>query len=291
MRTIGLFVVVVVVGSLAVPEARGDQPDSVKQVLATWIAAAANEEPGALEEALGESAFRRLSAERRTHAFAELRAALVDARIGSLEVGDTQATVAIAHGRRHKTKSQLVLAKRGRSWELSSPTIYTFESTDLQQRNGKKPVRVVLTVRKKNGAYGTSAYSFRYATRDALACKNRVDIWPSFNGDFHVRRNRIADIGKTRLSKVAGIPGGVSWQQMIPIKTGHTYVMHCLDRRDRDFYVKLHVVSANDDQVAFDWQLLTSGFGAPDNIHVPQKLVSNDGSDGTDGLPGRRSGK
>jgi hypothetical protein len=143
-------------------------------------------------------------------------------------------------------------------------------------------------MRTTNNSYGTSGYCFTYVTGDPALCKNRMDIWFCHNQDIHTRgEGRIADLEKVSPKKVKGLPLGLEWSKSVAARKGHTYVLHCKDRRDRDFFVKFKVTKLRRAIAELEWSLLATGFGAPSNIREARPLLSNDGADGCDGLCGK----
>jgi len=166
-------------------------------------------------------------------------------------------------------------------WRISGGSTYVVAS------HGEKPAKVRLTMRTTNSTYGTSAYCFTYVTSDPALCKNRVDIWFCHNKDFHVRYNRIADLENVSLKSVKRVPIGLEWSRKAAVRKNHTYVVHCVDPRDRDFFVKFRVTRAKRGIVQLEWTLLAVGYGAPKTIHEAQPLLSNDGADGCEGLCGK----
>ncbi len=177
---------------------------------------------------------------------------------------------------------ELLLRREGKRWRIASGRTY------VALRDGRKPAKVRLTMRTTNGPYGTSAYCFTYVTGDAALCKNRMDLWFCHNGDLHASKDgRIAHLDKVSPKKVKSVPLGVEWKRWVAAEKGHTYVMHCKDSRDRDFFVKFKVTKLRRGVLELEWSLLADGFGAPRNIHEAQPLLSNDGADGYDGLCGK----
>ncbi|MHC4817860.1 MAG: hypothetical protein ACYTF8_07380 [Planctomycetota bacterium] len=177
---------------------------------------------------------------------------------------------------------ELLLRREGSHWRIASGRAYVLP------RDTGKPAKARLTMRTTNKAYGTSAFCFTYVTGDPALCKNRMDIWFCHNQDFHARGDgRIADLEKVSPKKVKGVPLGLTWERTIAAHKGHTYVLHCRDARDRDFFVKFKVTKLRRGVAELEWSLLATGFGAPRNIREARPLLSNDGADGCDGLCGK----
>ncbi|MHC4730701.1 MAG: hypothetical protein ACYS6Z_08940, partial [Planctomycetota bacterium] len=183
---------------------------------------------------------------------------------------------------KNRVEREVLLRREGGRWRIASGRTYVVAS-DMG-----KPAKARLTMRTTNGAYGTSAYCFTYVTGDAALCKNRMDIWFCHNEDFHAgKEGRVAHLGKVSLKNVTRVPLGLAWSRTIAVRKGHTYVLHCRDPRDRDFFVKFKVTRLKRGIVQLEWALLARGYGAPRNIHEAQPLLSNDGADGYDGLCGK----
>ena len=183
---------------------------------------------------------------------------------------------------KNRVERELLLRREGGRWRIASGRTYVVVS------DTGKPAKVRLTMRTTNGPYGTSAYCFTYVTGDPALCKNRMDLWFCHNKDFHAGRGgRIAHLGKISMKKVTGMPLGLDWRQTIKVRKGQTYVLHCRDPRDRDFFVKFKVAGLRRGIVQLEWALLTRGPGAPQDIREARPLLSNDGADGVAGLCGK----
>jgi len=184
---------------------------------------------------------------------------------------------------------ELLLRKEDGQWRVAAPRSYAVAGDALAARCGRKAPRLTLRMRKDNGPYGESAFSFTHVTADPEQCKNRMDVWFCHNGDLHAASaSVIADLGKGSLSKVKAIPAGAAWKDCVAAVKGHAYVLHCRHADRMDFYVKLVVREVKADRVELEWSLLSDGLGCPPDIHAPQPLVSNDGADGCDGLCGKK---
>jgi hypothetical protein len=177
---------------------------------------------------------------------------------------------------------ELLLRREGSQWRIASGRAYVLPG------DVGKPAKVRLTMRTTNGPYGASAYSFAYVTSDPALCKNRVDIWFCHNGDFHTgTEGRITDLETVSPKKVKSVPLGADWSRTIAVRKGHTYVLHCRDSRDRDFFVKFKVTKLRRGIAQLEWSLLAKGHGAPRSIQEAQPLRSNDGAAGAAGLCGK----
>ncbi|MEO1998253.1 MAG: hypothetical protein ABGZ17_23665 [Planctomycetaceae bacterium] len=106
----------------------------------------------------------------------------------------------------------------------------------------KKSTDFELTVRKDNGAYGTAAYSFRFATQHLRVHRNQVDLVYNRCGQLHVNahggmRSRITDLGQVDFNDQHKPPQqGWSQHSMRPTK-GHVYLQEINDGQQRT-YVK-----------------------------------------------------
>jgi hypothetical protein len=268
---------------LAGPGLAGDR-ETAKEAIARIQEAAARPGHAGFRELFTSDAFgkaRKDEAEKGRLALAEtLQAALItDVRQKGNEAVATLKTRAdIKNG----VARDLLLRCEGGQWRIASGRTYVLPG-DMG-----KPAKARLTIRTTNGPYGASAFSFAYVTSDPALCKNRVDIWFCHNNDFHTgREGRIADLGTVSPKNVKSLPLGRAWSRTIAVRKGHTYVLHCRDSRDRDFFVKFKVTKLRRRIAQLEWSLLAKGYGAPRNIHEAQPLLSNDGADGPDGLCGK----
>jgi hypothetical protein len=128
-----------------------------------------------------------------------------------------------------------------------------------QPQQGEPVTKVALTKRLDNGAYKTSAYSFRYASQDLAVHKNHVDIVYNGCGSVHVSahggsKNTIARAeGKTlRDVKTAPTQG---WQEKLVPEKGACYVLS-IDTDECKMRVKLLVTDVSDKAVKFEWAQL-----------------------------------
>ena len=282
---LGLFLIAT---STPMQLAEAGDAEEIRGVLKAIQRAAASDDAGAFETALGAAVLRSVPRDRLVEHLAHLRTGILDTKIGTVKIEKKKAVADLVRTGRVAGTSQVTLMRDGGSWRLSSPYLYPVKGASIEKRRGRKPAAIRLKLRKSNGAYGSSAYSFRYVTGDAKAARNRMDIWVCHNDDIHARGlGRIADLGETKLEKPHGIPLGATWGGTAQIQVGHTYVVLCRDERDRDFYVKLRVKSFTRNAVDLEWTLLTGGFGAPANINKAVTFESRDGADGTDGLCGK----
>ena len=212
----------------------------------------------------------------------ELAAVLTGWKTSKIRVEDGEAAAAMKDGR--EVREVLLRLEEGK-WKLASASSYLVEGADLRKRSGKKPATVELKMRDSNGAYAESAFCFTYVTASGEECKNRMDVWLCHNQDLHGSKDAVlVDVGKRSLRSIDRIPLDVSFEPTVRAEPGHTYVIHCRDRRDRDFYVKLRIKALKRGEATLEWSLLSTGRGAPETIHKAQPLRSNDGADAVDGL-------
>ena len=183
---------------------------------------------------------------------------------------------------------ELILQDEGNGWKLASTTSFLTAGASLDKRNGNQPASARLKMRTTNGPYGASAYSFTHVTGDAVACKNRIDLWFCHNKDFHPNRGIIASLGKKSLGRVKGLPADATWKTTARAKKGHTYVLRCISDR-RDFFVVFTVKKLRKDVVEIEWKLLSDGRNAPPSIRKPflDTIQPGDGADGSAGLCGK----
>lgn len=273
---------------VSAPRSEAGDSDAVRAALKKMQVAATKGDAPSLEAWIEAAALRDVPKGLREGTVADLRAALTGATVVDVRSKDATAIVVLEHKGRVKDTLELSLLRSAQGWRLDSPYAYATSGKALERSNGSKPAHTQLKLRRTNKTYGATAYSFRYASGDAQACKNRMDIWVCHNDDIHASKDgRLVDVGKKKLSAVKRVPVGSKWARTVPIEKGHVYVMHCKDRRDRDFYVKFRVKSFKRSTVDLEWMLLTGGFGAPVDIHTAEALTDGSGADGCDGLCGK----
>ena len=149
------------------------------------------------------------------------------------------------------------------------------------------PVEVTLTKRADNGAYGTSAYSFRLASQDFAVHHNYVDLVFNGCGQLHVNpvtgmSSRVTDLGAVAFPASAPVaPANATWRQrsVIP-QTGHVYLQEIKDER-QSFSVEFLVTEATADTVKLRWQPV-------DPAHQVLPLAPGKGAAGTAGQCGGR---
>ena len=147
------------------------------------------------------------------------------------------------------------------------------------------PTDVTLTKRTDNGAYGTSAYSFRLASQDYAVHRNYVDLVFNGCGQLHVNpvngmSSRIVDLGAIPLDPPAATPPtDAAWhQRSITPQAGHVYYQEIKDER-QSFAVEFLVTAASADTVKLRWESV-------DPSHKVLPLPSGKGAAGTMGQCG-----
>jgi len=277
MNRIWISTLIISTAGLAVRAA----PETAKQAFPHIQVAAAQAQP---EEFLGlftEQALESAGSDKEER-LKETASVVADWKVSKVrEEGDHAAVVMKSNS---DVREVLLYREQGK-WKLGSVASYLVEGADLKTRCGKKSTAAPLRPRTENGPYGTSAFSFTHVTGNAKDCKNRMDLWLCHNQDLHAgAKARIVDLGKKPLRSIKGIPIDVTWVPTVPLESGHSYVIHCRDKRDRDFFVKFKVSSFKSDIAILEWTLLSTGFGAPPTIHEQQPLRTSDRADAFAGL-------
>ena len=116
-----------------------------------------------------------------------------------------------------------------------------------------------LKMRKDNGPYKDSAYSFRKATSDATVHRNYVDLVFNKCGFLHINpvsgeENRITDLGASALKDAPdAAPADARWlvSRFKPL-AGHVYIEE-IKQHGRTMTVKFLVDQATDDTVKLTW--------------------------------------
>ena len=148
---------------------------------------------------------------------------------------------------------------------------------------------VTLKCRKRNDQeYKASAFSFRYATQDADAIKNIVDVVYNPCGLLHFTpyggtETHVADAGKQSLAQVTELPSR-GWRRadcIVP-KEGHVYVVEIRTEGLSTTY-KFEVLNVTSTSIELKW----SGIGEP---HAPPAIDPKRGANGSFGVcPGRHA--
>ena len=122
------------------------------------------------------------------------------------------------------------------------------------------PTEVTLTKRTDNGAYGTSAYSFRLASQSYAVHHNYVDLVFNACGQLHINpvngmSSRIVDLGAIPFGpSVVAPPAGAAWhRESITPQAGHVYLQEIKDER-QSFAVEFLVTDATADTVKLRWE-------------------------------------
>ena len=145
----------------------------------------------------------------------------------------------------------------------------------------------MLTKRANNGAYDTSAYSFRLASQDYAVHHNYVDLVFNGCGQLHINpvtgmNSRIADLGAISFPPTAPIAppdGDAAWRQRsITPQVGHVYLQDIKDER-QSFAVEFVVTDVSAGTVKLRWQ-------AVDPTHRVLPLAPGKGAAGTAGQCG-----
>ena len=127
---------------------------------------------------------------------------------------------------------------------------------------GPTSIEVSLTRRVNNGAYSTSAYSFRLVSQDYTVHRNYVDLVFNGCGQFHINpvngmSSRIVDLGAVPFGpSVAAPPADAAWHhRSITPQAGHVYYQEIKDER-QSFAVEFLVTEVAADTVKLRWELV-----------------------------------
>jgi hypothetical protein len=203
---------------------------------------------------------------------------------GASEEGDA----AVVRVRDGKDVLDVLLRWDGSAWVLAAAEPYATAGPAIARANAKSPAKASLAMRTSNDGYGGSAFSFAYVTGDMRTAKGRADVWYCHNGDLHPSGDgRIADLGKTDLAKVEGLPAAGWSERAVPAEAGHVYALRCRREGRYDFHVALRVAKVRRDGVDLEWRLLSTGEGSPASVAKAAPPEDADGSDGSDGLCGK----
>lgn len=128
---------------------------------------------------------------------------------------------------------------------------------------------VRLICRKKNEQdYKDSAYSFRYATRDAVSVKNEIDVVYNLCGQLHFtpyggRETYLADAGKAALGDVTELPKQ-GWRRancVLPVE-GRVYVVE-IRAEGVSYTYKFEVLNLTARSIEFRWAVIGEPRTAP----------------------------
>ena len=119
------------------------------------------------------------------------------------------------------------------------------------------PREVSLTKRKDNGPYGTSAYSFRFATQTGH--KNYVDLVFNGCGLLHISavsgvKSRVTDLGEAKLDAAPNAAAAdAKWLNdcFKPVQ-GHVYLQE-IDHNGQQLTVKFRADEVADDAIKLTW--------------------------------------
>ena len=146
-------------------------------------------------------------------------------------------------------------------WTTPAGTLFAQEEAEesrWQSEEGRAESQaIVLTRRTNNGAYGTSAFSFRSASQELGEHRNNVDLVFNGCGLLHFNpvggmNSRVADLGETTLD-VELEPADRVWasQAFFP-EEGHVY-LHQIRHGDQSMVVKFRVDELQRDEMAISW--------------------------------------
>lgn len=128
-----------------------------------------------------------------------------------------------------------------------------------------KPTKVTLERRADNGAYGESAYSFRYASQEFDAHRNAVDLVLNNCGNLHIggggAENRVARVEGRKLSDIEALPEDGWSENCFSAEESALYVMLVDDGMQR-FHVALRVLDVKSNKLVFEWQRFVPPAGA-----------------------------
>lgn len=141
-----------------------------------------------------------------------------------------------------------------------------------------------LKMRSNNGAYETSAFSFRSATQEINKHQNYVDLVYNGCGSLHFNpvgrmTNRVADLGEMKLDEAAEkISGEEDWHEhAIAPKKGHVYIQK-IDAQGQKMLVQFRIDDIEQDTLSVSWRTL-------------EKLKGDIGQRGRAGTMGQCGGK
>jgi len=124
-----------------------------------------------------------------------------------------------------------------------------------------KSSSVVLTRRSDNGAYGTSAFSFRKDSQDVGEHRNYVDLVYNGCGLLHFNPcagmdSRVADLGENDLGVKVEDDKERFWaEKAFPPEEGHVY-LHKVKCHNQTMTVKFRVNELSHDEIKIDWTIV-----------------------------------
>lgn len=204
--------------------------------------------------------------------------------VGSAGLGDGKAHVRCADA---AAGEELVvpLAWKKDAWVVTAGDPWLVKGKALDAVRAGGPGKVHLAPRTSNDGYGKSAFSFAHATGDPEQCWNRMDVWYCRSKWLHSGHDStLALLPRADFAKLEGIPADVTWSDEVKPAVGNVVLVHCFDRRHRDFYVKAKVVAAGPKGLDLEWTLLAAGFGSPAGVTRPSPYVGRDAADGYEGI-------
>lgn len=144
---------------------------------------------------------------------------------------------------------------------------------------------VTLTKRADNGAYGSSAYSFRLSSQDFAVHRNYVDLVFNGCGLLHINpvngmTSRVVDLGAVPFAPApATPPADAAWHRnSITPQVNHVYFQDIKDQR-QNFAVEYVVTEVGPDTIKLRWLPVD-----PDHKVLP--LAPGKGAAGTMGQCG-----
>jgi hypothetical protein len=122
---------------------------------------------------------------------------------------------------------------------------------------GETVTKVTLKKRADNGPYGSSAYSFRYASQELDTHGNDVELVYSGCGSLHISptggsKNRIVRVDAEKLADVKEIPEK-GWQtSCIAPEEGAVYLLQIEDENTK-YAVKFVLTDVSEKAIKLEW--------------------------------------
>ena len=167
-----------------------------------------------------------------------------------------------------KKTSCLLLLLVWTTWSVAGQQVPESTTSPKPVAESTSYYDVVLTRRKNNGPYETSAYSFRHQTQDLGLHRNNVDVVFNGCGQLHINphaglQGEIADVGKADLDKITladakKVPKQ-AWRRfcLLP-KDGHVYI-HKGRYLNQRFPVAFKIKTITPDKLGMQWKFLGDG--------------------------------